>query len=47
LGDPDGDIKRGKEKRALKKLLEHGASVIQTDEPRLLLAALREKGLHP
>jgi glycerophosphoryl diester phosphodiesterase len=47
LGNPDGDIKRGREKRALKKLLEHGATVIQTDEPRLLLAALREKGLHP
>lgn len=47
LGDPDEDIRRGKEKRALKKLLQHGASVIQTDEPLLLLAALREQGFHP
>ena len=41
------DLKEGKEKRALKNLLEHGASVIQTDEPALLLEALRKKGLHP
>lgn len=47
LGDPDKDIKQGREKRALKKLLLHGATVIQTDEPQLLLRALRENGLHP
>jgi glycerophosphoryl diester phosphodiesterase len=47
LGDPDKDIKEGKEKRAIKNLLEHGANIIQTDEPALLLAALRRKGLHP
>ncbi|WP_276371271.1 glycerophosphodiester phosphodiesterase family protein [Chryseolinea sp. H1M3-3] len=47
LGDADKDIKSGKEKRALKKLLQHGANVIQTDEPQLLLQALRERGLHP
>ena len=47
LGDPDKDLKEGKQKQALKNLLEHGASVIQTDEPALLLAALRKKGLHP
>jgi glycerophosphoryl diester phosphodiesterase len=47
LGDPDKDIKAGKENRALKKLLQHGASIIQTDEPALLLSALRKKGLHP
>jgi glycerophosphoryl diester phosphodiesterase len=47
LSDPDRDIKSGKEKRALKKLLQYGANVIQTDEPHLLLQALREKGLHP
>jgi glycerophosphoryl diester phosphodiesterase len=46
LGAPDNDIRRGKEKRALRKLLEHGASIIQTDEPQLLLLALREEGLH-
>lgn len=47
LGVPDDDIRRGKEKRALKKLLQYGASVIQTDEPQLLLQALRTEGLHP
>jgi glycerophosphoryl diester phosphodiesterase len=47
LGDPDLDIKSGKEKRALKKLLKYGANVIQTDEPQLLLQELREKRLHP
>lgn len=47
LGAPDDDIRRGKEKRALKKLLQHGASVVQTDEPQLLLQALRKEGLHP
>jgi glycerophosphoryl diester phosphodiesterase len=47
LGDPDKDLKEGKQKQALKNLLENGASVVQTDEPALLLAALRKKGLHP
>jgi glycerophosphoryl diester phosphodiesterase len=46
LGDPDKDLKEGREKRALKNLLQHGASIIQTDEPALLLAALRKEGLH-
>ena len=47
LGRYDDDISRGKAKRALKKLLAYGANVIQTDQPELLLAALRKKGLHP
>lgn len=46
LGDADKDLKEGRDKRALKNLLEHGATVIQTDEPALLLTALRKKGLH-
>ena len=46
LGDPDKDLKEGREKRALKNLLQHGASIIQTDEPALLLGALRREGLH-
>jgi glycerophosphoryl diester phosphodiesterase len=46
LGDPDKDLKEGKEKRALKTLLEHGANVVQTDEVKLMLEALRKKGLH-
>jgi len=47
LGAPDDDLRRGKEKRALKKLLQHGASIVQTDEPQLLLQALRDQGFHP
>jgi glycerophosphoryl diester phosphodiesterase len=47
LGELDEAIAKGKERYALKKLLEHGANVIQTDEPALLLKALREQGLHP
>lgn len=47
LGAPDDDLKRGKEKRALKKLLQYGASIVQTDEPQLLLQALRDQGFHP
>jgi glycerophosphoryl diester phosphodiesterase len=47
LGDCDDDIRAGKTKRALKKLLEHGASIIQTDEPALLLEFLREHGYRP
>lgn len=47
LGDLDEAIAKGKERHALRKLLEHGANVIQTDEPQLLLKALREQGLHP
>lgn len=46
LGDPDKDLREGKEKRVLKYLLQYGANVIQTDEPRLLLEALRKRGLH-
>lgn len=46
LGDADKDLKAGREKRAMKNLLEHGATVIQTDEPALLLTALRKRGLH-
>lgn len=47
LGTPDQDLKRGREKRALKKLLQYGASIVQTDEPQLLLFVLRDEGLHP
>ncbi len=44
LGDPDKDIRNGKSKEALNKLLENGANIIQTDEPRLLLKALKKEG---
>lgn len=44
LGENDDDIRNGKTKRALKKLLENGANVIQTDEPELLVKALEKHG---
>ena len=47
LGHPDQRIRKGKVKRALKILTRRGANIIQTDEPAMLLAALRKKGLHP
>jgi len=42
LGEPDEDIKSGKPKRALKKLLSNGANVVQTNEPALLIMALKK-----
>lgn len=47
LGDLDDDLRKGREKRALKTLLEHGANIVQTDEPVLLLTILRKNDLHP
>lgn len=44
LGEYDKQLKAGKTKQALKKLLENGASIIQTDEPELLLKALEKYG---
>ena len=44
LGECDADIRAGKAKGALKKLLSHGATIIQTDEPELLLKALERQG---
>jgi glycerophosphoryl diester phosphodiesterase len=44
LGECDTDIRAGKAKAALKKLLYHGATIIQTDEPELLLKALEQQG---
>ena len=44
LGDLDEDLRKGHDKKVLKRLLEGGANVIQTDEPELLLKVLREKG---
>jgi glycerophosphoryl diester phosphodiesterase len=44
LGDLDEDLRKGREKRALKKLLNDGANIVQTDEPELLLRLLMEKG---
>jgi glycerophosphoryl diester phosphodiesterase len=42
LGEPDADIKAGKREKALKKLLGPGASIVQTDEPALLIKALEK-----
>jgi len=42
----DGYIRYGYGEEALKKLLEHGANIIQTDEPEMLLELLRYNGLH-
>jgi len=36
-----------KEEEALNKLLKFRANIIQTDQPELLLKALRKRGLHP
>lgn len=47
LGECDADIRAGKTKRALKKILSYGANVIQTDEPELLLKALEKSGYRP
>lgn len=47
LGECDADIRAGKTKRALKKLLSYGANVIQTDEPELLIRALEKSGRRP
>lgn len=44
LGEPDVDVRSGKTKRALKKLLLSGANIIQTDEPELLMEALEKMG---
>src|SRR5688572_13486724 len=44
LGDCDKDLRAGKSKQALKKLLGNGANIIQTDEPELLLKALEKYG---
>jgi glycerophosphoryl diester phosphodiesterase len=44
LGDCDRELRAGKTRRVLKKLLGNGATIIQTDEPELLLKALEKYG---
>lgn len=44
LGELDNDIRSGKSRKALKKLLANGANIIQTDEPQLLLDVLKRQG---
>ena len=44
LGDCDKDLRAGKTRKVIKKLLGNGATIIQTDEPELLLKALEKYG---
>lgn len=46
LGMHDIAIRAGKVDDAMDKLLAHGANIIQTDEPALLLQVLRRYGKH-
>ena len=46
LGDLDDLIRKGDVNEALNNFLKYGANMIQTDEPKLLLPALKAKGLH-
>lgn len=45
LGDQDDLIRKGNMDEALNNLLKYGANIIQTDEPELLIPALKAKGL--
>jgi len=45
LGEPDDQIRNGKHEQALQDLLKHGANIIQTDEPEILIPLLEKKGL--
>lgn len=47
LGTPDLAFGTEKEGEALDNLLKNGANIIQTDQPQLLLIALRKRGIHP
>lgn len=47
LGLPDMAIGTNNEDSAIDKLLNHGANIIQTDQPELLLNALKKRNLHP
>ena len=45
LGDQDDLIRKGNVDEALNNLLKFGANMIQTDEPELLIPALKAKGM--
>lgn len=47
LGIPDMSFGTKNEDKALDKILLHGANIIQTDQPELLLKALKKRNLHP
>ena len=46
LGKPDQQIVSGDAEQAVNELLKHGANIIQTDQPGLLLEELRNRNLH-
>ncbi|PWJ59549.1 glycerophosphoryl diester phosphodiesterase [Dyadobacter jejuensis] len=46
LGKSDEKIRAGKIEEVIDELTIHGANIIQTDEPEVLLKALKAKGLH-
>jgi glycerophosphoryl diester phosphodiesterase len=46
LGPVDAALRAGKTDDALGQLLKHGANVVQTDEPELLLKLLKERKIH-
>ncbi len=46
LGPVDAALRGGKTDEALGQLLKHGANVVQTDEPELLLKLLKERKIH-
>ena len=46
LGEADEMIRKGAIEKAMNSLLLHGANIIQTDEPVLILKYLRAKKLH-
>ncbi|WP_229599981.1 glycerophosphodiester phosphodiesterase family protein [Runella sp. SP2] len=46
LGSVDAALRAGKTDEALGQLLKHGANVVQTDEPELLLKLLKERKIH-
>jgi glycerophosphoryl diester phosphodiesterase len=46
LGTMDPALGTAKEDEAMDKLLKHKANIIQTDQPKLWLEALRKRKLH-
>ena len=47
LGEIDTMLGNNREEEALNKILKYGANMLQTDQPELLLNALRQRNLHP
>lgn len=47
LGLPDMAFGTENEDKAIDRILEYGANIIQTDQPELLLKALKKRKLHP